>query len=209
MHIGIIERKMDELRNENVRLMEENKAREGLKELIDQLNQKQSSSSDDTNKANDRDNIQPKFDIKEIESLVSSKIVEHDLTRKQTANFNSVKNKLTERFGANYQSALQQQIEELGLDISDMDALARKSPTAFFKTLGLDQPPQQDGFQAPPRSLQRSDSFKPKVEKRTWSYYQNMKKENPKLYFDAKINNQMMEDYATLGKEFEDGDFHN
>ena len=73
--------------------------------------------------------------------------------------------------------------------------------------MGLDQQPMIDTFQAPPRATQRSDSFAPKSTKRTWSYYQDLKKSDPKAYNNPKTIVQMHKDYAELGSTFEDGDF--
>jgi hypothetical protein len=98
-------------------------------------------------------------------------------------------------------------MNSLELSIEDINSLARKSPTAFFNTLGLNQA-QADNLLSPPRSSM-STGFTPNTkEKRTWSYYQNLKKTNPKLYFDPKIANQMHDDAIALGQEFQDGDFH-
>jgi hypothetical protein len=156
---------------------------------------------------NVRQDTTPVIDQKQIESLVSSKIQEHELTKKQQENFNIVRSKLTERFGSNYQSVLREQSESLGLTDNDVNDLARKSPRAFFKTMGLDREETRESFQSPPRSSQRSDNFAPSTQKRTWSYYQKMRKENPEAYTSPKIQAQMHRDYVDQGRDFEDGDF--
>jgi hypothetical protein len=120
-------------------------------------------------------------------------------------NFNLVRSKLEERFGPNYQGTLTKQIQDLGLTKEFVDDLARNHPTVLFKTLGMDQPVQTEPFQAPVRSL---GNFAPSGEKkRTWSYYQQMRRENPKLYHDPKTVVQMHNDAIKLGDEFEDGDY--
>jgi hypothetical protein len=50
----------------------------------------------------------------------------------------------------------------------------------------------------------RSDSFAPKSDKRTYSYYENMRKTNPNLYLDPKISIQMDKDAQALGEAFFD-----
>jgi hypothetical protein len=205
-YVRTLERQKDELRSDYLKLKDEQAARAKLEDLIDQWSNKQQSSSDNT-QANEQQTTKPVIDSKEIESLVSSKIQEHELTKKQQENFAQVRTKLKERFGNNYQEVLKQQIDNLGLNEDFINDLARRYPTVLYKTLGLDQE-QRESFQSPPRSNQRSDNFAPSTTKRTWSYYQKIKKENPKLYYDPKTTVQMHNDAIALGKEFEDGDFN-
>lgn len=204
VYVRTLEKRLDSLRDDYLRLREDNTSRAKLQDLVDQLNAKQISNSESPN-ANEV-NREP-VNLEDVESRIFSKIEQRELKKVQDANLDIVKNKLKERFGSNYQSAIKEQTEALGLSPDDIVALAKKSPTAFFKTLGLDQQ-QTEQFTAPPRSNQRSDNFAPKVQKRTWSYYQNLKKTNPNAWLDPKTAVQMQDDYLALGDAFEDGDFH-
>ena len=205
-YVKTLEGKLDELRNDYIKEREENASRANLEQLIRRLETAQPSQI--TQPEVKEMNTPPTIDSKQIESLVSTKIQEFELTKKQTDNFNSVKSKLIEQFGNNYQTKLKEQIENLGLSEEEANALAKKSPAAFFRTLGMEQTQQQQTFQAPPKSDVRS-AFQPTgAPKRTWSYYQQMKKENPKAYHDPKTNIQMHNDAIALGAEFQDGDFN-
>ena len=87
--------------------------------------------------------------------------------------------------------------------------MARKRPKALLKILGVDREPRQDSFQSPPQNQRRSDGFAPRgAQKRTWAYYQELKKANPQLYFDPKIAVQMQKDAIELGEVFRDGDYY-
>ncbi len=87
------------------------------------------------------------------------------------------------------------------MSIEDVNALAKKSPEAFFRVMGLNEK-QSDLFQTPPKSGQRNDNFAPKGQtKRDWAYYQEMKKANPKMYLDPKIAVQMHNDVLAIGEE--------
>lgn len=205
VYIKTLETKMDELRSDYLKERENSQATANLQKLIDQYEQKLASSKEPP--ANEDEKAG--YDPKEIETLVSNKIKENELSKKQQENSNLVRTKLKERYGNSYVSVLKAQADELGLTDEDVDALARKSPKAFFKTMELDEPVQQDNFQTPPRSDRRNDNFAPKGQtKRTWSYYQDMKKTNPTLYHDPKINVQMAKDAVALGDDFKDGDYH-
>lgn len=205
LYIQTVNRRADELRQDYLKLRDEANAQAKLQELIDRL--ENSNNRQPPQLPEDNLERQPTFDPNKLDSLIEEKILKTEAARKATTNYNQVQTKLKEQFGNNYQSILQEQMNKLDLTIEDINSLARKSPTAFFNTLGLNQS-QQESLLTPPRSSQ-STGFKPQSkEKRTWSYYENLRKANPKLYYDPKIANQMHDDAIALGQEFQDGDFH-
>lgn len=203
-HIKNIERENAELRASNLQLRDDNMTKASMEQYIDQITKSASasarpSSEGTTPKPSD---AQP-FDPRQIESLVQSKIREHEVNRTREQNAKSVSDALRERYGHSYQEVLQKQTEELGLSKEAVNYLAETAPRAFFRTLGLDQPPSTETFTAPPR---KSPFLAPKSEpERTWSYYQDLKKKDPNLYRNSQ--EQMMKDYQRLGSKFEDGDF--
>lgn len=206
LHIKNVESVQDDLRTDFLRLKQDYESRAKLEELVDQLASRE--------QLPPRENTQsertgtPVIDPNMIEGLVSKKVQEIESYKKQIENQNLVGAKLHERFGDNYQNVVKQQIAELDLSVEDFDLLAKNNPKLLFRTLGIDQPARTEPFNSPPRSSQRTDSFSPSGNKRTWSYYQKMRKENPELYYSAKTTNQKLEDYKALGEAFEDGDFH-
>lgn len=150
----------------------------------------------------------PTIDPNEIENLFDRKFQERELQRKRTENYNLVVNKAKERFGNNYETRLREQMKELDMSPEEANALARSNPKTFNRLFGLDQEPQTEGFQTPPRSDARSDNFSPKHTLRTWSYYQQLRKDKPDLYYTPKIQSQMLRDADTLGTKFQDGSWN-
>lgn len=205
-YIKTLERQKDELREDYLKIREESMSQAKLKELIDQLEAKQKSSAI-TQNAPDQDVQKPQpFDPKELEGLVSKSIQAHEMTKTQEQNFNTVKNKLIEEWGNNYQTTLKQHMGVLGLTDDYVNEMARKYPNAFLKTLGIGAPTQDNKFQAPPRS--EIAGFAPAVQQdRTWAWYQNLKKSDPKTYHDPKTSVQMHNDAIRLGERFKDGDY--
>ncbi len=202
-YIEILKRRQDEMRADYLKISEENKTRASLEDLIKQMQQQPSNNEPEVK------DEKPTFDSKQIESLVSTKIQEHETSKRQTDSFNLVRNKLQERYGNNYKTVVANQIEELGITETELNEMARKQPKVLIRTLGLDKEPVQEQFQTPPRSGQRSDTFKPRgQEKRTWAYYQNLKKTNPEAWFDRKTAVQMQQDAIDLGEAFKDGDYN-
>lgn len=205
-YIPILERRLDQLTADYKALSEEYNAGPKLKELIDRLKTPQNNSGNE----NTPQVIEPPVPAlapEKVEEIVTRKLTELERGRQEESNYNQVKSKLIERFGNNFQPAFKEQVESLGLSLDFANDLARKSPHAFLKTFGLEQPVRQDNFQAPPRSGLRNDSFAPAVEKRTWAYYQKMRREQPELYRDPQTAVQMQQDAIRLGKEFQDGDW--
>lgn len=205
LYVKTLEQKLDEMRGDYEEARKQNMAGARLEELITKLNSKQSDS--ETNPpAKDEENT-PQFKPEDIEKIVLSKIEDAKRQDRDNNNLRIVEAKLKERYGQNSTSILEHQSQTLGLTQDDVNALAKKSPEAFFRTFGLDQQ-QQDSFQSPPRNQIRNDSFSPNVPKRTWSYYQDIKKKDKALYYSPKIIAQMHRDHAELGQTFEDGDYN-
>lgn len=200
-YIKILQQRFDELREDHERVRSESAAKARLEEIIDKFgNLQKDDNRDDTDEAKQPE--QKPFDPKQLEDLIASKFTERELQRKQQDNFNAVKEKLKEHYGSNYQDALQDQIDNLGLTKEFFNDLARNHPNVLFRTLGLDQQPSQKPIIAPPRG---SAMFKPSTpKKRTYSYYQQMRKDNPKLYFDREIAVQMHNDAQEQGEAFFD-----
>lgn len=198
-------RAQDELRAEYTRLQNEYNSGQSLKELIDQLKSNKESQNDNTQ--NVPDDKSDKFDLKQIEEMIRSNISATKQQEKEEQNFNSVQAKLKEAYGDNYATVLKQQISELGLTADFVNDLAKKHPTVLYRTLGLEGQRQNETFQAPPASKNRSDPFAPNVAKRTWSYYEKMRKSKPAEYFSPKMQDQMFKDATALGSAFNDGDY--
>jgi len=198
IYIDTLTRKQDEINRDYRRVLEESKAQAALKDMIAQLQtQQQRPEPQNTPPVNDQ---KPVIDRDELKSLISNEILETERQRKERENFMTVQKKLSEQFGPNYQEVLKRQMESLELSAEDIDRLAKKSPTAFFNTLGLNQTTKPSNI-APPRT-QRNDTFLPSSgKKRDYQYYQELKKTNPTLYLDPKITVQMQNDVIEMGEE--------
>jgi len=197
-YIKLMEKRMDNLREDYLKLREDYTARASLEELVDKIDKRQLSSSEPPPAP---EVPQPTIDPKQIESLVSNKVQEIETSKRQQDNFNTVRAKLQERFGSNYANVLKEQTESLGLTDNFVNDLARNHPTVFFKTFGLDAAPVRENFQSPPRTQQRSDSFAPSVQKRDWLFYEALRVNKPKEYLDPKTQIQMQKDVIELGED--------
>jgi hypothetical protein len=202
--LEVSKRRQDELRADFLKEREQNLTREQLESALTRFAQTPLASNEKTpvNEAADK----PTYDPNQLKTLVSQGFMEMRQKENEEANAKMVEGKLIERFGSNYQDTLTRQAVDLGLSLQEVNSMAKTNPKVFMRTFGLDQPPQTQNFQTPPRS---SMNFTPTGgTKRTWAYYQKIKADKPGDYYSPKIQNQMVADYTSLGTAFEDGDFH-
>ena len=208
LYIKTLTQTQDQLREDYLRERGENTARQRLEELIDRLSKVQRQPDIDTDDTQQDVNRTPAIKPEDIESLVSQKLTQHEAARKEEENLKMVQAKLKDRYGDNSGSYLNSQVQALGYTREEANQLARQRPEVFLKLFGVTDQAQQDLFQAPPHSTRRIDSSTSGREKRSWSYYQQMRRDKPTLYYDPKTQVQMHKDREVLGRDFEDGDWN-
>lgn len=200
-YVKVLEKRIDDLRDDYLKMRDESQARAKLEDLIDQLESK--STTEPTQQPAAQRETKPIEKPIDLDALVERKLSEKEQARQSQANLEIVRAKVKERFGENTE-AFEQRIQTSGLTDKDLIDLSRRSPNAALSVLGLNET-SRESFQAPPPN---SRTFKPVTDKkRTWSYYQEMKKSNPKLYLDPKIATEMHDNALALGNSFYDGDF--
>lgn len=190
--------RFDDLKKDYLELRDRHQASTELADLVTQI--KESRASGNQIPDTQRETIPPAIKPEDIQALVQKHLADYQMTTKQQENFNNMQAKLKERYGENYTGHYKQRLDELGLTKEQADDMAKNQPSVFRKSFDLDiQPgiPQQ----SLPRS-QRQTNFAPAIAKRDWNYYQEMKKNNPKMYLDPKIAIQMHDDAIALGADF-------
>lgn len=200
--LEIRNRTEDQLREDYKKLREEYNAGPKLKEVLDQIATLKQSPTPETPTGNEDKSV---FDETKANDMVRRALQEAKTSEREEANIRTVESKLQEAYGSDYKKLLKQKVSQLGLTEDFVNSLARSHPQVLFKTLELDRQG-GEGFQSPPSSSHRSDPFA-SGPKRTWSYYQKMRKEDPDRYNDPKTKAQMTKDYQQLGSEFEDGNW--
>lgn len=203
LYIKTLERQKDELRSDYMKAQEEIQKGKTLDDLLTKLNQRTTEPAP----LKPEEKPLPQMNLGEIEKLFENKYEAKKLAEIENKNFIEVQSRLRDRFGQNSGQIVSEQASTLGLSREEVNSLAKKSPEAFFRMMGL-QTQERDLFMAPPRSDVRNDNFAPKTQKRTWNYYQDLKTKNPNLYWSPKTQLQMHKDSEQLGPAFEDGDFN-
>lgn len=195
-YVKLLERQLDQLKLDYNDAKAEASARARLEDLVNKINNPSPYQPQVT-----AEPPKPEINMTEIESLVSKKIQETEINKKQRENLDMVKSELSKRFGDNLENRLQ----EVGLTGESAAQLAKTNPQLVLKALGVDKTPEPYNT-APPRNTSVNTPNK-HTPQRTWTYYQDLFKANPQLKYDSKTNVQMQKDYIALGEAFEDGSF--
>lgn len=198
-YIKTKEAEFDKLREDYMKLRDDYNARAKLEEMLDKITTQNNQQQTVDTTRNSNNAGMPTIDLQQIKSLVSNTIQENEMTRKQVENFNLVKEKLSEQLGSNFQSKLKETIDSLGMSEQEANDMARRSPKAFLKLVMPEQ--QTQNFQAPPQSTQRPTTFAPKSTKRDWAYYEDLRVNQPKVYYDNKTQVQLHRDMTELGPD--------
>ena len=197
---------MDQKNEDIAKMSNELNAGKSLREMIEDLRQPQQQHQQGEQPIVPQVNT-PSYKPEELQSLFSKEIEKHEDAKRRRDNMQIVQEKLAEKFGSNYQTTLRQQAKELGINEARAQELAQESPNAFFRMFGIDAQQQEQGFNAPPRSTQRSDPFAPKTQLRDWAFYEKMRKEQPSLYHNPKTHVQMHKDANEIDEKFGPGTF--
>lgn len=203
-YVASLTSELDTLRQDYLKLREDHMAGAKLEQLIDQLNKQQQRNADDYTPPVGEVKQKPELNLEEVKKSVLDDLKREKVLEEERNNLASIQEKLKERFGNNAQNILKQQRDALKMTQEQVDSLARQAPAAFMRLMGLDEKPTET-FQAPPSSTQRSE-FSPTTQKRTWSWWQNLKRESPSKYWDPKAISQRHKDAMDLGDAFNDGD---
>lgn len=190
--IARLQREQDELRTElNTRIKYE--------DFLDKLERTPQGSN-----PGPQDQDEPPKDMSamtpdELERLLEQKLNQREQQRSATQNLNVVKAKLLETYGPNYAQHLKRQAAELGETEEFLQTLAQRNPQALFKLLGVGETKRDNLFDAPPRT--EVTGTRSTSQGRGDSYFENIRKTSPELYFTPKIQNEIFDRIKEMGAE--------
>lgn len=135
----------------------------------------------------------------DIEKLIEDRLNQKEAQRTHEANAKTVSNKLQEVYGGNYAIRVQQELAKFGMTPAEGNRLAVTNPQAFLQLLGIGQP--QPVRSVTPPNTQTLNFTPNTASDKTYSYYEKIRKENPSLYFQPRIQNEMLSQLRELGQE--------
>lgn len=195
-HIKQVEQENKALRDDVLRFREENIAKQKLEDLLDQLQGRKTEPPAQEPKREENRAI----DMNQIKSLIDQSIKQTKQTDTWNQNLSTVQQKLIEKYGNDYATHYQQQLQRLDLSKEEADDFARRKPSTFMQMLGIDQPRQQQQYQAPPKNIGSPMPTVPQT--RDWAYYENLRKTNRNEYLSQRTQLQMLQDRMEQGDSF-------
>ena len=139
----------------------------------------------------------------QLEEVLNRKLNEREVKSNRERNVSAIKQELASKFGTGYVDVLKAKASELGVTSDWMNSLAADNPKALLKLVGADtvQARPNDLFSAPPQN-QVVTGFVPNTQDRTQSYYNDLKKRDPKTYWHKDTQVALHKDAMRLGERF-------
>jgi len=200
---------IEELKRQNEELRKELDKQDYAKELLE--NMKTENQHLHTKEAPvDEDHTKSKVEGSEgsdvdIESIVEQALSKREQANKAQGNRTKVNQKLHEVWGDKAAEMLRERANELDLDFDSLKEVSERSPTAFFRMLGIDS-----NSNKPPASPPKGDKNTMAYESssantsgdRTWAWYEELRRNNRRKYFSPEVQRQLMEDKRRMGDKF-------
>lgn len=188
-------------KSEVARLKQELAARESVEALITKM-KSVSQTPTEPNISPTPGADQNVLDDSSLEARLLSILEKRDATRLTETNVSKVERILGEQFGAkeNVQSVLSHKAKELGMTGKQLQQIAETSPEAFLKLIDANVPHTPMAGAAPRSGVNTTANQTSGL--RNAAFYEKMKRENPKQYFDSKTTVQQLKDARELGDKY-------
>ena len=155
--------------------------------------------SNNNNGSIDTQNTTGVVDEDTLKSLVEKTLTQREKNSTVQQNLSQVDKELESSFGTEAAATVQKKAEELGMSMDRLRDIASESPSAFFTLIGQPEktfsPMVQGSVRTEGVNMQASAD-------RNWSYYQNLRRENPNQYYSPKIQQQLIQDKMKMGDKF-------
>lgn len=194
------------LEDQLVQMREDMKKQDYQADLLAQLQNKATETttvnngeSNNNNGSIDTQNTTGVVDEDTLKSLVEKTLTQREKNSTVQQNLSQVDKELESSFGTEAAATVQKKAEELGMSMDRLRDIASESPSAFFTLIGqLEKtfsPMVQGSVRTEGVNMQASAD-------RNWSYYQNLRRENPNQYYSPKIQQQLIQDKMKMGDKF-------
>lgn len=136
----------------------------------------------------------------EIEAVLA----EREYRQRAQSNLDKATSQMVEAFGdlAAAQKVIASKSQELGMPVDTLQNLAKESPSAFIRLMGLQDSPSSNSQPVKNRSQANPSVSTQSQGYETYEDFKRLRKENPKLYYSAKIQHQLHRKAAEKGRAF-------
>jgi len=147
-----------------------------------------------------REERQPDQQV-DISELVRKELSSAEEQRRKSDNINRAAEALSNHYGsaAKAQEAIRQRAEQLGVKFEWLRDVAADSPQAMFASMGITpnaRPSNSPGYANEVNLVDRGGSVK------NYAYFENIRKQDVKLYNSPEVRKQMMDSARDLGDKF-------
>jgi len=194
------------LEDQLVQMREDMKKQDYQADLLAQLQNKATETttvnngeSNNNNGSIDTQNTTGVVDEDTLKSLVEKTLTQREKNSTVQQNLSQVDKELESSFGTEAAATVQKKAKELGMSMDRLRDIASESPSAFFTLIGQPEktfsPMVQGSVRTEGVNMQASAD-------RNWSYYQNLRRENPNQYYSPKVQQQLIQDKMKMGDKF-------
>lgn len=202
------DRFIEQLKQEQAGIRQELATRVTLEEFMDRMRSGQPDSQTPDSRSNNQEDTgggDKPLTLADIERLVEERVSGREQKRTEEANLRTVQEELKKAYGDQYVSKLKETAQSLGMSEDYLGNLAKSAPKAFLKLVGVEGQSRQaaaaNGLFTPPAGDSRGSGFQPSADK-TKSWYDNLRKTDPKTYWLPATQNQMHKDATRLQERF-------
>lgn len=187
------------LQDENKGIREDLNSRVRTEELLETL---ESRLHEGTNHA---DNNQNRNDspTPDIDNLIEQKLTKREAEQSAAKNISTVKNELKKYFGDDYENKLKVRTDALSLTDAELNDLAKRSPAAFLKLVGVTSGQAAPTY-SPPTSSSQTPYNQGNSGERKYKYYQDLRKADPSTYWKPEVQLQLHKDAIAAANRGED-----
>lgn len=197
------------LQRELAGIRAELQTRTTLEDALTRITGTQSNTMTSTSQTNhngdDTDSNRAALSPEQIAEIVDRKVAEKDSQRVAQANIATVQSKLTEAFGANYVTTLNEVTNALGMTKEQVNQMAASQPQVLLRLVGVDKPqapaPKGPDLFTPPTSRMSTPTGNSGTE-RNKAFYDTIKRTDKARYWSAEVQNQMHKDALRMGEQF-------
>lgn len=141
-----------------------------------------------------------------LDDRIREAIEATDRERKLAKNIDDVSTRLAQVYGdaKKANEAINAKAQELGVSIQFLMDTAAQSPKAFYAQIGLTEAPRQAPAPRGDVNAAALNTLNPsqRAAEGTYGYYEQLRKENPRLYNSPKIQLQMHKEAQEKGQAF-------
>lgn len=191
---------INKLKGELQEMRTELQSRLTLEEMMDKIRSQEPPAGEMQNTTQQEPG--PSESTNDLEQRVRKLLEEERSKESRERNIKTVRDTLKQRFGADYNNRLKSLAQSLEVSESFLTDMAGKSPQAFIALVEGSSKTDTSPSGAPPRSSMDVNHSMNEASRKNWAYYSNLRKQDPRSYFSAKVQAEIHKEAMRQGPKF-------